>query len=685
MASEASTEKVSKNSGAASTSKRPLRVFEISEILTATRNFHQSLEVGKGGNATVYKGTLPNGTLVAVKRLDTTRQDAADGFRSEIAAGEDVKPHENVLELIGYCDHEEGTPTPIPTPTRKPKPKLKVKWLSQLWRRPAPPPPPPTTTTWKGTEMVLIYPFMAKGTLSQLLHVFRSPVSFLERLKLCISIARGIHHLHYDGEMVHRDIKSSNILLDENGVVKIADFGLAKNLSGGSPVRSATPYPQGTPGYMDLAYFYDNQLTRAIDVYSFGAVCLEILCRNRVIFEVSEQGQKSQQNLVQSVEEKAKKGSLLAMVDPEIRNELSRKFIKKFYDIVESCFRRPQQPEMGKRPQMSDVLTQLLTLRSQFENQLELPKTSHAEISVVDIASSSQGGGSGFKQYTFNELEKATIQFRDELHVFELPNVRVFQGWVDPYTFLPSNFVYGIPIAVKQLNQPKGGIVKPDEDELESYRFSTHPNVIKTLGWCTYNDSRFIVYEYLRKSLAQSIHEDFAVVPWSIRLQIIKGIANGLEYLHSQKNLYSHFTSYGVYLDKELNAKIASFGWASEEKKELIMICGTVGFTDAGYAPHDNEPKDNDIRCFGQVLLETLIRGSISHEKKIVKRLKGLVDASAKKQDKKLKKLMDPSIGIYPQKDVVACLRLGMRCLEKSEEMRPSRAEIVDILRDIQV
>ncbi|KAJ0579527.1 putative protein kinase RLK-Pelle-LRR-I-1 family [Helianthus annuus] len=124
----------------------------------------------------------------------------------------------------------------------------------------------------------------------QLLHVFRSPVSCLERLKLCVSIAKGIHHLHYDGETVHQDIKSSNILLDENSVVKIADFGLAKNLSGGSPVRSATPYPQGTPGYMDLSYFYDNDLTRVIGVYSFRAVCLEILCSKPVVVEVSENG-----------------------------------------------------------------------------------------------------------------------------------------------------------------------------------------------------------------------------------------------------------------------------------------------------------------------------------------------------------------------------------------------------------
>ncbi|MFS7950808.1 putative protein kinase RLK-Pelle-LRR-I-1 family [Helianthus anomalus] len=179
----------------------------------------------------------------------------------------------------------------------------------------------------------------------------------------------------------------SNILLDENDVVKIANFRLAKNLSSGSPVRSATPYPQSTPGYMDLSYFYDNDLTRAIDVYSFRAACLDILCRKPVVVEVSENGgQKSQQNLAQLVGDKAKKGSLLVMIDPEIKNKISRKFITKFYDIAESCFRRPKQPEIGKRPQTSDVLTQLLTLRSHFESQLELHKTSHAEISGISLS-----------------------------------------------------------------------------------------------------------------------------------------------------------------------------------------------------------------------------------------------------------------------------------------------------------
>ncbi|XP_024958934.1 putative receptor-like protein kinase At5g39000 [Cynara cardunculus var. scolymus] len=171
-------------------SLQPCRQFQFMEIQQATNDFDESLVIGQGGFGKVYKGNIVNGSdmvVAAIKRYDTMSLQGAAEFRTEVEMLSRLK-HNNIVSLIGYCNY--------------------------------------------GNEMNLVYEFMPNGALHDHLRRLGAPLSWLQRLKICIGAARGLHYLHtaegINGGVIHRDVKSSNILLQESWEAKIADFGLSK-------------------------------------------------------------------------------------------------------------------------------------------------------------------------------------------------------------------------------------------------------------------------------------------------------------------------------------------------------------------------------------------------------------------------------------------------------------------------
>ncbi|PWA90535.1 protein kinase C, alpha/beta/gamma type, Ephrin receptor type-A /type-B [Artemisia annua] len=220
------------------------RHFTLHEIKSATRNFNKKLVIGRGGFGDVYKAKIKNGSTnatVAMKRLDLQSSQGAPEFWAEVEMLSKLC-HYNLVSLIGYCNDER--------------------------------------------EMVLVYEYMQHGTLEDQLRRAEK-LSWLQRLRICIEAARGLDYLHTGTGtrygMIHRDVKTSNILLDENLTAKISDFGLAKI----SPINQAHSYVstriKGTFGYMDPSYVNTGKLTRKSDVYDFGVVLLEVLCGRRAV------------------------------------------------------------------------------------------------------------------------------------------------------------------------------------------------------------------------------------------------------------------------------------------------------------------------------------------------------------------------------------------------------------------
>ncbi|TYI93288.1 hypothetical protein E1A91_D02G127000v1 [Gossypium mustelinum] len=219
-----------------------VKYFTFKEMALATDNFNSSSQVGQGGYGKVYKGTLPDKTVVAIKRAEEGSLQGQKEFFTEIKLLSRLH-HRNLVSLVGYCD-EEG-------------------------------------------EQMLVYEFLPNGTLRDWLS--GTSLNFGMRLRIALGSAKGILYLHTEAHplVFHRDIKASNILLDSKLNAKVADFGLSRLApaledEGAVPDHVSTVV-RGTPGYLDPEYFLTHKLTDRSDVYSLGVVFLEMLTGMRPI------------------------------------------------------------------------------------------------------------------------------------------------------------------------------------------------------------------------------------------------------------------------------------------------------------------------------------------------------------------------------------------------------------------
>ncbi|VVB09205.1 unnamed protein product [Arabis nemorensis] len=308
------------------------RRFSILEIRSATNDFEEKLIVGVGGFGPVYKGRIDGGTtLVAVKRLGISSNQGIKEFETELEMLSMLR-HVHLVSLIGYCDEEN--------------------------------------------EMVLVYEYMPRGTVKDHLYkrdkVFDPPLSWKQRLEICIGAARGIQYLHTGAKqtIIHRDIKTTNILLDENYVAKVSDFGLSKVGPTSASQTHVSTVVKGTFGYLDPEYYRRQVLTEKSDVYSFGVVLFEVLCCRPVKIENVEP---EQAHLVRWVKSNYKKGTVDQIVDSDLTADITTTSLEKFCEIAVRCV----QDRGTERPSMNDVVWSL-------EFALQLHETSKKKKNGVE-------------------------------------------------------------------------------------------------------------------------------------------------------------------------------------------------------------------------------------------------------------------------------------------------------------
>ncbi|KAK9067182.1 hypothetical protein SSX86_014507 [Deinandra increscens subsp. villosa] len=515
------------------------RQFSLDEILLATQNFDDALVVGSGGFGKVYKATITveNGAtfIVAIKRLDPGSSQGAPEFWAEVKMLQKLR-HCNLVSLIGYCNDN--------------------------------------------SEMILIYEFMPNGTLDGHLKEYGTSMSWVQRLNISIGAARGLHYLHTgtgtQHGVIHRDVKSSNILLDKDYSAKISDFGLCKIGPTNAPHTYVNTLIRGTFGYLDPEYFLTGRLTRKSDVFAFGVVLFELLCRRPALDNSLDDDECS---LVKWAHECIEKGKLYEIIDVNIKSKISRKCLKVFVEIADRCL----SSESKKRPTMAEIVVTLelcMTLQNKFNSRvkqdagttsiarmIKWPFISHEVTSENGVREDDKLKVPPFKVYTFDQLSSATGGFSVGNIVSEdgqkAPNV-VYKGKLEDD---------GRLIAIKRFNQSPWPDALKFMDEAKAVGQLRSHRLANMLGCCFEGKERLLVAEFMpHETLSKHLfHWKGKPLNWAMRLRVALYLAQALDYCSSEGwSLYHDLNAYTVLFDQDCNPRLSSFVLTKSRLVEMM-------------------------------------------------------------------------------------------------------------------
>ncbi|KAH1094681.1 hypothetical protein GYH30_040112 [Glycine max] len=329
-----------------------IQIFTEEQLKKATNNFDESLIIGKGGFGTVYKGHLADNRIVAIKKSKIVDKSQNEQFANEVIVLSQIN-HRNVVKLLGCCLETE-----VP---------------------------------------LLVYEFVNHGTLFDFIHTERNinDATWKTRVRIAAEAAGALSYLHSEASIpiIHRDVKTANILLDNTYTAKVSDFGASRFIP--LDQTEIATMVQGTFGYLDPEYMRTSQLTEKSDVYSFGVVLVELLTVEKPYSFGKPEEKRSLTNHFLSC---LKEGRLSDVVQFGIMNEENKKEIMEFSILAAKCLRLNGE----ERPSMKEVAMELegmrLTEKHPWINTFQNPEEAH----LLQKGSSSicEPGDSSSHQYT---------------------------------------------------------------------------------------------------------------------------------------------------------------------------------------------------------------------------------------------------------------------------------------------
>ncbi|XP_047336024.1 probable receptor-like protein kinase At5g38990 [Impatiens glandulifera] len=642
------------------------RRFSFNEISLATNNFDKDLEIGHGGFGKVYKGVIDRKTkTVAIKRLSSESKQGEKEFRSEIDILSKLR-HKHLVSLIGYCN--------------------------------------------EGREMILVYEYMEHGTLADHLHKKKRdgsykenvtpPLSWEQRLNVCLGAARGLDYLHTNSEQdtIHRDVKSENILLDRDWVAKIADLGISKVGTKSNTRTHISTDVKGTIGYLDPSYSLTRRLTKKSDVYAFGVVLWEALC-GRPAVDTRIEGE--QRSLVLWVQSCFKLGIVDAIIDSSLREQISTGSLKLYLDLANECLHN----QSNERPTMAEVTHGLESVLAAAISEGSFSSTSSGTLELDDnyMQQKKKMTDGNFFQKSLQALFRS-IDFRRRKSLdphlpfrsFSLDEVRTatrnfsnvigrggsgkcYKGRINDGTTV---------VAIKE----KELVFEDLQNELWIMSHINHPKIVNFIGYCIKEGKMLVLLEYMNNgSLYDHLHDKKKNrLPWKKRLEICIGTAQGLHYLHSEMSqkrvIHCCMQSSNILLDRSLVAKISDFDFASAALSSSTHVSaalhGSYGYIDPEYYLTGHITKQSDVYAFGVVLLEVLCaKKSIDvfdeEQDFIVNYIRNII------QENRIDDVVDPYlVGKIDPDCLIQYLRIAMNCVEDRGIERPSMEAVLLGLRN---
>ncbi|GKB81043.1 kinase-like domain, phloem protein 2-like protein [Tanacetum coccineum] len=621
-------------------------------INEATKFFDDTYCIGSGGFGKVYKADLEHfdasnslsiegvnkcnlprkRSTVAIKRINN--QEGEQGFIAEIETLTSCK-HENIISLLGFCYEGNGA-------------------------------------------MILVYEHASKGSLENYLGSSdkMANLNWLQRLNICLDVAHGLNYIHNNTDhgkekMIHRDIKSDNILLGDNWKAKIADFGLSKFYPANQDASTFFPSTiAGTKFYLDPEYEKYGKLNKKSDIYSFGVVLLEILtgrlAYDYVYTTVNEKG------IAPIARDHFEKGTIMEIVDPKIKEETD-----------EHVFSLSKGPDKESLDVFLEIAFRCLT-----ETQAHRPAI-EVVINELKKALDSQENHKDNLKLSLEDIKLATKGFSQENIIGHADSGDVYKG--------ATHSTHGDNIiAAKRLDKKSGQEDAEVLTEVAAAKFMAeldilmeykHLNVIGLVGYCDEEDEKIIVYEYAsRGSLDKYLSDDS--LTWVMRLKICIDIASGLEFLHGTVSspemvIHRDVSSNNILLFDDWKAKITGFGLSLvcpiNQNVDYVVdnVIGTIGYRDPLYSKAGFLTKESDIFSLGAVLFDILC-GKLSSVELDDEYLYLPFLAKKRYHVGKLDTLVFEGIKekIVPE-SYITFTRIALQCLHHRREKRPTAGEVI--------
>uniref|UniRef100_A0ACD5TXA1 Uncharacterized protein n=2 Tax=Avena sativa TaxID=4498 RepID=A0ACD5TXA1_AVESA len=650
-----------------------------------TDNFSKMQKIGQGAYGTVYKGVHDNGEEIAVKLLHNSIQGTDDEqFKREFENLMRLE-HHNIVRLVGYCYETHHKP---------------MMYKGE-------------TIYAEETNRALCFEYMRNGSLRMHISEECDGLDWHTRYKIIKGTCEGLKYLHegFNEPIYHMDLKPDNILLDENMIPKLADFGLSKLYDGEQTMN--TQNLVGTIGYLPPEYLFEHLVSKKLDIFSLGVVMTKIIAGPR---GPTRRADMTYQEFIDQVHENWRKRLQESL--------LASQSLEAYCGQVNRCIEmalRCMDTDRHKRPNIVEIINDLNETETAISNELKnvqghrwrrldlarIEAPSNQITKRVAVAQGTERASRATRfnwDYTLAQLRAATNGFALEAKIGQGRFRTVYRG--------------------KLRNRREVAIKRGESSGLMAYRFQHNENafwseldflsrlrhkyLVSLVGYCVEVDERLLVYDYMKNgALYDHLHPESVIfnnsssspvlLSWKLRIKILLDASRGIEYLHTYAVptiIHRDIKSSNILLDGSWVAHVADFGLSLMGPRESGYSWGagaavqhlpmkaarTAGYADPEYYDLHHLTVKSDVYSFGVVMLEALTGKHAIFEAQGGEPMSVVGYAQPSIVAGELGKVLDgraPEPTVYEVEAIELVAYTALHCVRMEGKDRPFMADIV--------